>query len=64
MLYIDFSDTPQGSDLIEKIQKLDNEIENLQDQIDYLERQKDQLESEYDMHAEMWEDSFDNKEDN
>lgn len=58
MIYIDFSDTPQGSDLIEKLQELENDIEDLMDQVNTLERHKDQLQSEYDCLEEMWEDSF------
>ena len=61
MIYIDFCDTPQGSDLIEKIQKLENEIEDLQEQIDFIERNRDALQSEYGCLEEMWEDSFDDE---
>lgn len=55
---IDFSDTPIGDELEERISVLQLRLEGLEDQVRETQEEIDKLQLEYDMLEEMYEDSL------
>lgn len=55
---IDFSDTPMGDKIQERIDLLWKEVEELEEELRLAHREIEQLETEYDMLEEMYDDGL------